>query len=373
MLISIHLHLEISIFFTFLVTPSKLSKANSQQEHKDVSDTASNNSASTTTQGSSWRSWSAFEMISSASKSVANVTTKVTQSLSTAIESINIPDPEQMAQMQAEEKKSKIGEESPVHEESAEKSLQEEESSVFKLDSLLSNVGLLGTKVVTGGLDTLEGIGKKTMHILQDTDPNIKNKLRSINPSSRPNLSDLLQEAKNSDTIKENENVQTKVQLASFEHFLDEYGGLVFFEALEILSKQSKLKIELLLKPLTGKSLLEMEETLKEVEELYELPDSDSVNENITLVTLNDNLSKAVEDLAITMNFKDIVNYSAEINKWLEEFKEDEEDSKLVYNNSIETLAKLCSLSLNNYQKMAEMILSLTHRSTADEVDAIIQ
>lgn len=314
---------------------------------------------------SSWKSWGAFEMISSASKSVAKATTKMTQSLSTAIDAINIPAPEEIAKMHAEQKKSN-DEDSPVSENKNTEQYVGEESSVFKLDSLLSNVGL----VVSGGLDTLEGIGKKTMNILQETDPGLKDKIRGIN-SNRPNLSEILKEAKNSDTPNELE--IKPLPLVSFEHLLEEYYGMVYLEALEVLAKQSKMKIELLLKPLTGKSLMEVEETLKEVQELCEIPDSEVVNDKITTVSLNEHLSKAVEDLNITLNFKDIVSYCLELNKFFEELEEHDSDSMTLYNKSIEALAKLCSLSLKNYQKMAELMLSLTHRSTADEVDSVTQ
>jgi len=311
-------------------------------------------------------------MISSASKSVASVTTKVSQSLTTAIESINnIPNPEEMAKIQAEDKKTKSDEPTEKDQKPAEQ--EEETASGFKLDSLLSNVSLISSKVVTGGLETLEGIGKKTMNIIHETDPNIKNKLRNINSSNRPNLSELLKEAQNSDTVNENRESDFKVPLVSFDHLLEEYSGLVYLEALEILSKQSKMKIELLLKPLTGKSLADMDETLKEVEELFELPDSDSVNDKITTTNLGEHLAKAIEDLSIALNVRDIVSYSLQLNKQFEETDDGEKDCKLVYNNSIDALAKLCALSLNNYQKMAELMLSLSHRSTADEVDAIIQ
>lgn len=306
-------------------------------------------------------------MISSASKSVANVTTKMTQTLSTAIESINIPEPEEMAKRHVDHKSIDHNE---VTESNTKVRKEQEEGSVFKLDSLLSNVSLISSKVVTGGLDTLEGIGKKTMNILQDTDPNIKNKLRSINSSNKPNLSEILKEAKNSDSSYESESNVGKPPLLSFEHLLEEFSGLVYYEAIEILSKQSKMKIELLLKPLTGKLLHEMEETLKEVHELCEPPDSDSVNENLTTITLNDELTKAVEDLNFQVNFKDITNYSLQLDEYLKESGED--DCSGLYNKSVEVLAKLCALSLNNYQKLAELMLSLDHRSTADEVDAVI-
>lgn len=52
---------------------------------------------------SSWRSWGAFTAILNASKHVASITTQVSQSI---IDSINIPDPEEMARLQAKKRRS---------------------------------------------------------------------------------------------------------------------------------------------------------------------------------------------------------------------------------------------------------------------------
>lgn len=329
------------------------------------------NSANSQQQESSWRSWSAFGMIKTASQNVASLTTHVSQSISTAIESMNIPDPEEMAKLHSEEKKTPQSETTPAEEETKPKSSDE---SVFKFDSLLSNVSSISSKVVTGGLDTLEGIGKKTINILHDTDPNIANKIRGMNVSNKPNLSDLLKEAKErDDSVSIGSGHQSDMQSlkVSFEHLIDEHKGLVYLEALEILSNQSKMKIELLLKPLTGKSLDEMEETLKEVEELCELPDSDAMENSFASDELSEKLQKATEDLNVQVNFTEIVSYSKEIDKWLTDMSDN--NAGIIFSKSVEALAKLCSLSLNNYQKLAELLLSLSHRSTADEADSVSQ
>lgn len=274
------------------------------------------------------------------------------------MESMSIPEPEEMAKINATEKKM-------VKDESVESvSTPKENENVF---SLFTNV----TKM---GLDTLEGIGKKTINILHETDPSIKNKIKSMGgASNEPNLSDILKEAKErndltSATQQNQDNIRGPV---SFEHFLDEYKGLVYLEALEILSKQSKMKIELLLKPLAGKALSEMEETIAEVEELCEMPDSDTHDESITGENLQEKLLKATEDLNVKINFIDIVECSKTADHWIS--SSEDEDANGIYEKSVETLAHLCALSLNNYQKLAELLLSLNHRSTADEADSVTQ
>lgn len=278
-----------------------------------------------------------------------------------------------MAKIQTEEKSSPN---QKVKTEDSEKSNSEER--VFKFDNLLSNVSTISSKVVTGGLDTLEGIGKKTINILHETDPNIKEKIRNINvvgSNNKPNLSDLLKEAREkSDDISEVSTAskdQYSSKLLSFEQLLDENNGLVYLEALEILSKQSKMKIELLLKPLVGSSLSEMEETLSEIEELCELPDADTFDDSFSIEKIDQQFEKAIADLNLKLNVNEIIQFTSQTNQWITEYSEN--NLQHIYKKSIESLARICALSLNNYQKLAELMMSLQHRSTADEADSVTQ
>lgn len=46
--------------------------------------------------------------------------------------------------------------------------------------TLLFNLICPGSKVISGGLDTLETIGRKTMEVLQDGDPGLERKKRAM-------------------------------------------------------------------------------------------------------------------------------------------------------------------------------------------------
>ena len=94
-----------------------------------------------------------------------------------------------------------------------------------------------------------------------------------------------------------------------FELLFDDYHGLVHLEALEMLSKQAQLKLQSLLMPLTGMALNELQDTLKEVIELCELNEFDSEESTGAhdAGELSDKLKTAVEDLDITIDFKDIL------------------------------------------------------------------
>lgn len=90
-------------------------------------------------------------------------------------------------------------------------------------------------------------------------------------------------------------------------HFHLHILGLVYFEALGILSNQSKMRIELLVKPLTGKALTELEETLEEVEELCEFPEVEGNDDDISIQNVAHKFETAVEDLSVKLNFKEII------------------------------------------------------------------
>jgi hypothetical protein len=64
-----------------------------------------------------------------------------------------------------------------------EQKCEAESSGLFGFEHLMSGVSSItrlvettGSRVLTGGLDTLETIGKKTMEVLQEGDPGLKKK-----------------------------------------------------------------------------------------------------------------------------------------------------------------------------------------------------
>lgn len=316
----------------------------------------------------SWKSWVSFSLISNASKSVASITTQVSQHISTAIDNLNIPEPEQMAKVVSDEEKQSKGDLSSECRFIDNISDKSKENNKFNMGNLLSGVSEMSSKMVSGGLDTLEGIGRKTINILHENDPNLKNKILGMSHSEKPNLSEILKEAK-----ERPEDVSQKIEIytkqLSFEQLLDDYKGFVYLEAIEILSNHSKMRIESLIKPLDGKALTEMEETLEEVRELCELPESDNFEEELTAESLETKLETAIEDLNITLNFKEIVCFTKECHQWLNELEHG--TINLIYEKSINVLANSCALSIGNLQKLAELLLSMDHRSTPDEADSL--
>lgn len=254
----------------------------------------------------SWAPWSGVaSLISSASSGVASF-----------IESnIGIPDPEELARKQREEKSQNPSEEKADDPAVTARKQEENREKLLNLGSFVSNVTEISNRVISGGLDTLEGIGKKTMTILQENDPGLINKRKLLGlDNDRPVLSQILREAK-----EKSEESEKNLKLAQrkaykkqlhFEMLFDDFHGLVHLEALEMLSKQASIKLQSLLMPLTGQALNELQETMSSVTELCEINELDQDETPDSLYEVSELIEKfnaATEDFDIEMDFKDVL------------------------------------------------------------------
>ncbi|XP_063701656.1 titin [Culicoides brevitarsis] len=329
-----------------------------------------------------WKTNWGVSLLANASKNVANLTAQVSQNLTSALDTGLIPQPEEMAKIiQKDETRKRTASES------SQKSRQSKESSVeptsdhnqesdrsrkssveslpesrrnpssfIPLTNLVTGVTQISSKVITGGLDTLEGIGKKTFTMIQE----------NVKDVDRKGLSDLLNEAK-----LENTPEAPKAKLPEFEIMFDDYKGLVHLEALEILATQATLKIERALEELSGDELKKMEETLQEVEELSAVPDSSEIEDTEgSLEQVEDRLLFAVRDLDVEITFEDIHQASKRINKYLMR-NAPKADAKELYEKALDALAEFTGLAMGRYQKLAELLSVAEYHSTASEIDAL--
>lgn len=159
---------------------------------------------------------------------------------------------------------------------------------------------------MSGGLDTLEAIGKKTMEVLQEGDPGLKKKRTFfINETDKPNLSQILREAKEkADSTERTMEERQKMRKVHFESLFDDYQGLVHIEALEMLSKQSNIKIQQHLNSLDTNELNSVEKMLEEVEELCALDNDDEYNDETDEKDLKYKLQEACSDLGINITYE---------------------------------------------------------------------
>lgn len=262
---------------------------------------------------SAWSPWSGMvSLLSTASTGVASFTSHV----SSVIESnIGIPDAEKFAQQQYHEKSETIDQNDDASDTKSTESKQPSEETMLNLGSFVSNVTSISNRVIAGGLDTLEGIGKKTMTILQENDAGLISKRKLLGLDiQKPVLSQVLREAKEKSeesekTMKLTQKKLYKKQL-HFETLFDDYHGLVHLEALEMLSKQASMKLQSLLMPLSGIALNELQQTLNSVNELCELNEldqEDSPTQMYDVTELEEKFKAATEDFDIPIDFTDIL------------------------------------------------------------------
>ncbi|XP_029445260.1 protein NOXP20 [Rhinatrema bivittatum] len=123
-----------------------------------------------------------------------------------------------------------------------------------------------GKTVLTGGLDALEYIGKKTMDVLAESDPGFKR--TKILMQRTASLSQMLREAKE----KEKERIAqqlTDERTAHYGLLFDEFQGLSHLEALEILSHESESKVQSFLTALSGEELETFKNDLIAIKDIF--------------------------------------------------------------------------------------------------------
>lgn len=84
--------------------------------------------------------------------------------------------------------------------------------------------------MVTGGLDVLETIGKKTFEVIKDHDPGLsKTKGILFEKTDKPSLSQLLREAQKEEEAKEErKKEEDEARLSNFKALFEENQGIQF-------------------------------------------------------------------------------------------------------------------------------------------------
>ncbi|XP_066892379.1 protein NOXP20 isoform X3 [Kogia breviceps] len=123
-----------------------------------------------------------------------------------------------------------------------------------------------GKSVLTGGLDALEFIGKKTMNVLAESDPGFKRTKTLMERTV--SLSQMLREAKEKEKQRLAQQL-TAERTAHYGMLFDEYQGLSHLEALEILSNESESKVQSFLASLDGEKLEVLKNDLISIKDIF--------------------------------------------------------------------------------------------------------
>ncbi|XP_036372510.1 protein NOXP20 [Megalops cyprinoides] len=147
------------------------------------------------------------------------------------------------------------------------------------LSTITSAVQNTGKSVITGGLDALEFIGKKTMTVLAESDPGFKRTKTLMQRTV--SLSQMLKEAKE----KERERLSAQLITEPTAHYgilFDDFQGLSHLEALEILSNESEAQVQAVLTSLEEESLEALKKELITIKDIFAERDSKKEEEEGT-------------------------------------------------------------------------------------------
>ncbi|KAI5620201.1 protein FAM114A2, partial [Silurus asotus] len=261
-------------------------------------------------------------------------------------------------------------------------------SSMGMLSSLSSAVQNTSKTVISGGLDALEFIGKKTMDVIAEGDPGFKKTKGLMNRSST--LSQVLREAKEREQQQTAEKVTSETEKkAHYGMLFDEFQGLSHLEALEILSRESEAKVKSVLSTLSGEELTTLREDLEQIKESFSLMEFDDEEVDDPQVDEGENFTKELTDTLKKLHisttaerlgkarrnaFERIVKIPTEAKQQQDESSEQEaavitctvEDAHYY---AITSLAELTARSIEQFHKVAEMLL----HTSVEEVTALEQ
>nr|XP_056716211.1 protein FAM114A2 isoform X2 [Euleptes europaea] len=259
------------------VEPAAMTRKRPESKTPEISDApetlAQKVQDSSSTSPTGWGYWGNWgkSLLSTASATVATVGHGISNVIEKAETSLGIPSPSELSSeakdVTEECENSAITSDCKGDAENPSPS----SSGAFGMFSTISAaVQNTGKTVISGSLDALEFIGKKTMDVIAEGDPGFKKTKGLMNRNST--LSQILREAKE----KEEQRTATEVSMATEKkaHYgllFDEFQGLAHLEALEMLSRESESKVKSVIGTLSGTELDALKAELEQLKEAFSL------------------------------------------------------------------------------------------------------
>ena len=219
-----------------------------------------------------------------------------------------------------------------------------------------------GSELVTGGIGALEFIGKKTVDMLSEGDPGLRQTRDALAKKNKTNLSAMLREAKESTENSGTKRTPSSVSKngsgigdeVTFNDWFEKFQGNAHLDALEMLSNECENKLERILRLQSTEARLDTNDMLSGTRERY------VIAENVEEDSGHHGNDFKKDLFAFTKQLKMKVTCSKLLNTWtkLKEKSSKKSDSKEVLNNTVSGLAELTSRCVELYRKVADMLLA---------------
>ena len=218
------------------------------------------------------------------------------------------------------------------------------------LSSVVQNTG---KEIVTGGLDALEFVGKKTIDAISHGDPGFRRK--------RITLSQAIREAKEKAEQSNVHAADDQLNLNVFSVEFDKFQGLAHLEALEMISRESELELEKLLNARSEESRRDSDKLLAALKSIFQVneddEDDESENDNNMVENFDEIISEQVANLSLSVTPAKLIS-SFDLSKSKSE-KQDNEDRLIddFYSDTITCFAELTARSVEIFHKIGEFML----------------
>ncbi|XP_077403115.1 protein FAM114A2 [Vanacampus margaritifer] len=315
-----------------------------------------------------WGDWGK-SILSTATATVATVGQGLTQVIEKAETSLGIPSPVELSAQAPDDEKADERREGGETERVGGDGAATVGAAMGMLTSLTSVVQNTGKTVISGGLDALEFIGKKTMDVIAEGDPGFKKTKGLMIRNST--LSQVLREAKEREELQTEESSDSeKKPVAHYGVLFDQYQGLAHLEALEMLSRQSESKVKSVLTTLSGDELSKLREELELIKDAFsmmefddedvdEKKDQDGSEFEAELVQALEGLSVSTTAEKLSKACKDACGVVVDLNKPMEDDEDEKTKLKVEEVNAaaIRSLAELTARSIELFHKLGESFL----------------
>ncbi|XP_057366026.1 protein FAM114A2-like [Daphnia carinata] len=341
-----------------------LSETDSKAIYKEVVTSSAQQTSTSSNPNPSDDGWGWFAPPKSLMSSVASLTNQI---LSTVENGLNIPEPEDLAKedlLFADKKCTEVEDQIPKQPAQEEKPAGFTQLSLFGgVSNITKFVESTGSSLFSTGLDTLELLGKKTINVLQQSDPGLKRtKAVLVNPlqgsHDRPCLSQILREAKEISEVAHTDSSSAKGSAESvipkFTALFELHNGIVHLEALEMLSQQCQNRVAPQIRRLPSQRKAIVDEIAVLCSQTDDTEDNDNSNSDVLdLQALEQNLSSCFDRISLELSLKKLMNAfrdgmsdSVEVSSSLE-----------VYRRALDSLALVTSLAVELFHKGAELTL----------------
>lgn len=225
-----------------------------------------------------------------------------------------------------------------------------------------SNVSM---KVLGGGIDVLEAIGRKTYDVLAEGEHGLKKTIVKSR-EGRPTLSQTLREAKMlSESREQEEEAFVESRKANFGAQFDDFQGLVQLEALEILSSSSEHKVRRFVEMLPRDAAESLKSELLDMRQIFNDVHAGSDDDDVVEHDFNQLVTDYYGRLNLNAGVQKLLSCQTKVRQVFSSLDSsseqhdstDRKTSKDIHQVAIQSLAEMTACATEHWHRVGQQML----------------